>query len=86
MPSPLLPVPRGVVPHAPKEPVTTTSHTVAIGALCTGYAGLGMGAAAALGGAGLAWVAETEPDRPTCSPTRGEVRRNGPAHRSRLTA
>lgn len=41
---------------------TTLPHTTVIGSLCTGYGGLDMGVAAALGGtANLAWVADNDP-------------------------
>lgn len=48
-------------PHRTSQTSQTTQQTV-IGSLCTGYGGLDMGAAAALGGnARLAWVADNAP-------------------------
>ncbi|GAB3725825.1 DNA cytosine methyltransferase [Nocardiopsis nanhaiensis] len=47
-------------PHAA---LATATQELRIGSLCTGYAGLDMGVAAALGGnAHLAWVADNDPD------------------------
>ncbi|GAA4899389.1 DNA cytosine methyltransferase [Streptomonospora salina] len=47
-------------PQHPDRP--TSAEPVAVGSLCTGIAGLDLGAAAALGGARLAWVADNDPD------------------------
>ncbi len=48
---------------------------VSIGSMCTGYAGLDMGVAAALGGsARLAWVADNDPHVTRLLPPRSSVR------------
>ncbi|WP_338119817.1 DNA cytosine methyltransferase [Streptomonospora nanhaiensis] len=46
----------------PANKTTPTTPPPIIGSLCTGIAGLDLGVAAAVGGARLSWVADTDPD------------------------